>query len=72
MSTERLWLWVSAPFRFLYHFIVGDDWTVAVVVFIALAISGILNANHIVTWWLMPLVAIAMTGISLRRHRAPR
>lgn len=69
---ERVSLWAIAPFRFLYHFIVGDDWTVAVVVFIGLVISGILNANHILAWWLMPVIAIAMTGISIRRHQAAR
>lgn len=72
MTVERLWSWVTAPFRFLYHFIVGDDWTVAAVVFISLGIIGYLNANHIVAWWLMPLIAIVMTGISLRRASARR
>ena len=69
---DRVLSWILAPFRFLYHFIVGDDWTVAVVVFIGLAICGVLNANHIIAWWLIPVLAIAMTGVSLRRHRAPR
>jgi hypothetical protein len=69
---ERVVSWVTAPFRFLYHFIVGDDWTVAVAVFIGLAISAVLNANHIIAWWLIPVLAIAMTGFSLRRHSARR
>jgi hypothetical protein len=68
MTLERLGSWITAPFRFLYHFIVGDDWTVAVVVLGALIVIGFLNSNHIVGWWLMPLVAIVMTGLSLRRH----
>jgi hypothetical protein len=69
---ERAWSWVVAPFVFLYRFIVGDDWTVAVAVFIGLAISALLNANHIVAWWLIPVIVIAMTGISLRRHSLRR
>lgn len=72
MTMERVLTWAIAPFRFLYHFIVGDDWTVALVVFIGLVISGILNANHILAWWLIPLLAIGMTGVSIRRHRAAR
>lgn len=72
MTGQQIWSWVTAPFRFLYHFIVGDDWTVAAAVFIGLVISAVLNANHVVAWWLMPVIAIAMTGISLRRASAGR
>ncbi len=53
--------------RFLYHFIVGDDWTVAVAVFIGLILSAILNVNHIVAWWLIPVIVFVMLGVSLRR-----
>jgi hypothetical protein len=55
--------------RFLYRFIVGDDWTVAVVVLLALAATGLLVADGISVSWLVPLLAIVMTGISLRRSR---
>ena len=57
--------------RFLYRFIVGDDWRVALVVLIALAGTGVLQGEHISALWLVPLVAIVMTGISLRRS-APK
>ncbi|TMF15536.1 MAG: hypothetical protein E6I37_00915 [Chloroflexi bacterium] len=59
--------WIVAAARFLYHFIVGDDWTMAVAVFIGLVLSAILNANHLVAWWLIPVIVVAMLGISLRR-----
>jgi uncharacterized membrane protein len=58
--------------RFLYRFIVGDDWTVALVVVFALAATGVLQGEHISAWWLVPLVAIVMTGISLRRSALNR
>ncbi len=59
--------------RFLYRFVVGDDWTVAVAMVLALAATGILAADHVSAVWLVPLVAIAMTGVSLRRAaRRPR
>ena len=64
---NRIWSWIVAVPRFLYEFIVGDDWTVAVAVLAGLVVSAVLNANHIVAWWLMPIVAIVMTGISIRR-----
>jgi hypothetical protein len=61
--------------RFVYRFVVGDDWTVAVAIVLALAATGVLVANHISAWWLVPFVAILMTGVSLsrsaRQHRIP-
>jgi uncharacterized membrane protein YfcA len=61
--------------RFLYRFVVGDDWTVALAILLALAATGVLVGNHISAWWLVPFVAIFMTGVSLRRsaqrHHAP-
>ena len=60
--------------RFLYGFVVGDDWTVAVAIVLALVTTSVLAADHISAVWLVPLVAIVMTGVSLRRasrrHRA--
>jgi hypothetical protein len=53
--------------RFLYFFVVGDDWTVAVAILIALAATALLAAQRIPAWWLVPTVAIAMTAVSLRR-----
>jgi hypothetical protein len=53
--------------RFLYRFVVGDDWTVAVAIVVALAATGVLVAGHVSAWWLVPFVAILMTGVSLRR-----
>ena len=58
--------------RFLYGFIVGDDWIVAVVMLVALAATGFLVARGISAWWLVPLLAIVMTGISLRRSTRRR
>jgi hypothetical protein len=68
----RLWSWIVAFARFWYDFIIGDDWTVAAAVFIGLIVTGILNANHIVVWWLMPIIVVVMTGVSVRRANAPR
>jgi hypothetical protein len=58
--------------RFLYRFIVGDDWTVAVAMLLALAATGVLAADRISAVWLVPVVAIAMTGVSLRRSTRRR
>jgi len=64
--------WIVAIARFLYHFIVGDDWTMAAAVAIGLIVSGVLNANHVLAWWLIPLIVVIMLGISLRRGSGAR
>ena len=59
--------WIVAVVRFLYDFIVGDDWTVAAAVAIGLVLSAVLSVNHIAAWWLIPVIVVVMLGISLRR-----
>jgi hypothetical protein len=69
---ERVWSWIVGFGRFWYHFIVGDDWTMAVAVAIGLIASALLNANRVAAWWLIPLIVVVMLGISLRRASARR
>ena len=61
------WSWIVGFGRFWYHFIIGDDWTVAAAVAVALILSAVLNVNHIVAWWLVPVTVVVMLGLSLRR-----
>ena len=68
----RIWSWIVAFGRFWYGFIIGDDWTVALAVFVGLVVTGFLNANHIVGWWLMPIIVVVMTGISMQRRSGRR
>ena len=64
---QRLISWPVAFVRFWYHFIIGDDWTVAAAVGAGLILTALLNGNHITAWWLVPLIVITMLGLSLRR-----
>ena len=59
--------WIVAVVKFLYDFIVGDDWTVAAAVGIGLILSAILNVNNLPAWWLIPVIVVVMLGVSLRR-----
>ncbi|MGI8690970.1 MAG: hypothetical protein ACR2M3_20510 [Thermomicrobiales bacterium] len=55
--------YITGFFQFWYDFIVGDDWTVAAVVVVALALTALLAHHAIVAWWLMPLaVALVLTA----------
>jgi len=62
-----IWSWVAAFGRFWYRFIVGDDWTVAVAVGAGLAMTALLNSQRVPAWWLVPVIVVAMVGVSLRR-----
>jgi hypothetical protein len=67
---KRVWSWLVAFGRFWYHFIIGDDWTVAAAVALGLIATAVLRANGVSAWWLMPVLVIAMLGVSLRRGSA--
>ena len=58
--------YVLSFFRFWYDFIVGDDWTVAVAVVTALALTALL-AHFAGAWVVLPLSVLAFLGVSLRR-----
>jgi len=58
---------------FLYDFVVGDDWTVAVGVVAALIIGAALTRTSIPTWWWMPvIVALILTFSLMRATRSAR
>jgi hypothetical protein len=59
--------WLQAFGRFWYRFIVGDDWTVAATVVIALVVTRLLWTAGVAAWWLPPLAAVVVVGASLRR-----
>ena len=65
MSTLARWL--RAFGRFWYGFIIGDDWTVAATVVAALVVTWLLHLADVEAWWLMPVAAVAATGLNLRR-----
>lgn len=56
--------------RFFYRFIFGDDWRVAVAVLLGLVASGLLFADRIYVWWVVPVIALVQTWVSLQRSRA--
>jgi amino acid transporter len=59
---------VKAFLRFWYDFIVGDDWTIAVGVVLALGATAVLAHQGLTwVWWLLPVVvALGLTWSVLR------
>ena len=58
---------VRAFVMFWIDFIIGDDWTVAATVAIALLGTWGLTHAGVVAWWVLPLAVLAVTAVSLRR-----
>jgi len=65
-----VWRWIRAFLRFWVDFLIGDDWTVAAAIALALLGTWGLVQASVPAWWLLPLVVIAGTALSLRRTAA--
>ena len=52
---------------FWYDFVVGDDWSVAAGIVIALIITALLEHQNITAWWLMPVAVVLVLAMSLWR-----
>jgi hypothetical protein len=53
--------------RFWYDFFVGDDWTVAVGVVLALAATYGLSHAGVPAWWITPAAVLILLTASVRR-----
>jgi hypothetical protein len=51
--------------RFLWDFVIGDDWRIALGVTVALIGTLVLSNNGVTTWWLLPIVVMLMLSISV-------
>ena len=59
---------LEAFFRFLWDFVVGDDWRIAVGVVVALGVTAIVAGTAAVTaWWILPLGVAALLTASVWR-----
>ena len=56
---------VTGFLRFLWDFVVGDDWRVALVVTAALLLTLLLSDNGVTAWWLLPVAVAAILGASV-------
>jgi hypothetical protein len=56
---------VRSLLRFLWDFVIGDDWRIAAAVAITLAVMLVLSNNGAAVWWLLPLVVCVMLTVSV-------
>jgi hypothetical protein len=53
--------------RFWWDFVVGDDWLAAAGVVAVVAATAAVAAANVAAWWLTPIGAALVLGVSLRR-----
>ena len=56
---------VQALMRFLWDFVIGDDWRIALAVLLALAVTLVVSGSSLAVWWLLPLVVVVILSISV-------
>jgi hypothetical protein len=61
---------VRAFLAFLYDFVIGDDWRIAVAVVAGLAVTYAVSQTSVPSWWVMPaLLVIALPATLWRATR---
>ena len=58
---------VEAFFQFLWDFVVGDDWRIALGVVVALAITGVVAGTTVAAWWIVPVAVVVLLAGSVWR-----
>ncbi len=53
--------------RFLWDFVVGDDWRIAVAVVIALGVTAVVAGAGASAWWILPVATALVLGLSIWR-----
>jgi hypothetical protein len=60
---RRAWAFIG----FWYDFVIGDDWSVAVGVISALALTYGLSVTAMPAWWVLPAAVAVVLPLSLGR-----
>lgn len=58
---------VEALVRFVWEFVVGDDWRIAAGVIVGLALTGVVAGTSVAAWWILPATVAVLLGFSVWR-----
>jgi hypothetical protein len=53
--------------RFIWDFVIGDDWRIAAGVAVAIAVTAVIGGTGVAAWWILPLAVVALLGFSVWR-----
>jgi hypothetical protein len=56
---------LRALLSFIWDFIVGDDWRIAVAVVAALGLTAVVAAAGTTAWWVLPAAVAAVLAVSV-------
>lgn len=53
--------------RFIWDFVVGDDWRIALGVIVALGVTALITDTSVSAWWILPVGVAGVLGLSVWR-----
>jgi hypothetical protein len=59
--------WLESFLRFLWDFVVGDDWRIAAGVVAALGVTALVAGASVSAWWILPLAVALLLTVSVWR-----
>jgi hypothetical protein len=59
--------WLARAVRWVWEFVVGDDPLTALGVVVALGATALIAGAGAPAWWVMPVAAVGLLALSLRR-----
>lgn len=72
MNGAKLMARLRGVAMFVWDFVVGDDWRLAVGVAVGLAVTALVASSGGVAWWLLPVFTGTLLTISVWRGSNPR
>lgn len=58
---------VQSLLRFIWDFVVGDDWRIALGVIAALGVTALVTDTSVSAWWILPVGVAGVLGLSVWR-----
>jgi hypothetical protein len=58
---------LAALGRFAWDFVIGDDWSVAAGVALAIAVTALVATTKVAAWWILPLAVALLLAFTLWR-----
>jgi hypothetical protein len=58
---------LQALARFIWDFVVGDDWRIAAGVVVALALTALVAGTTVAAWWILPVAVAVLLAASVWR-----
>jgi tryptophan-rich sensory protein len=63
---------IEAVLRFIWDFVVGDDWRIAAGVVIGLGLTAAIAGTSIAAWWILPIAVAGLLAYSVWRAAGAR